>query len=126
MHDTDMAGILYFPRQFRFAHDALEDFLEHEGITFDQLFRRESFAFVIRHAEADYLIPLKVADRLDIHLRITHIGDTSFTIFYEIYLHDGVLAGTAKTVHVCLDSKTRKKIPVPHKWRQSLEKYFKP
>lgn len=125
MHDTDMAGILYFPRQFRFAHDALEDFLEHEGTNFEQLFHKESFVFVIRHAEADYLIPLKVGDRLEIHLKVSHIGETSFTISYDIYRQD-VLTGTAKTVHVCLDSQNRKKIPIPTKWRHSLEKYFEP
>ena len=38
MHDTDLAGILYFARMFRFAHDALEDLLEAEGITFSTMF----------------------------------------------------------------------------------------
>lgn len=126
MHDTDMAGILYFPRQFRFAHDALEDFLESEGMTFEHLFHHESFVFVIRHAEADYLVPLKVGDQLDIHLRVSQIGTTSFTIFYELFKSDGVLAGTAETVHVCLESKSRTKIPIPESWRSSLQKYFNP
>ena len=74
MHDTDMAGILYFPRQFRFAHDALEDFVESIGLTFDHVFRKEKFVFVIVHAEADYLAPLRVGDRLKIEVRIESSG----------------------------------------------------
>ncbi|MEI8125181.1 MAG: thioesterase family protein [Parachlamydiaceae bacterium] len=123
MHDTDMAGILYFPRQFRFAHDALEDFVASLGYTFDQIFHKEHFVFVIVHAESDYLNPLRVSDKLDIHLTIENIGNSSFTVCYKIYKEDKTLSGTAKTVHVTLDAKTRKKIPIPQIFRDLLEKH---
>lgn len=122
MHDTDMAGILYFPRQFRFAHDALEDYVESLGLTFDQLFRNENFVFVIVHAESDYLVPLRVGDRLEIHLGIEKVGQSSFTVVYHIYKLDKTLAGKAKTVHVTLDSKTRTKILIPPSFKKDLEK----
>src|SRR6185437_6447175 len=93
MHDTDMAGILYFPRQFRFAHDALEDFIESIGLTFDDVFRKEHFVFVIVHAEADYLAPLRVGDRIEVALSIEAIGNSSFTVFYQIFKADKMLVG---------------------------------
>lgn len=120
MHDTDMAGILYFPRQFRFAHDALEDFVESLGFSFDQVFHREKFVFVIVHAESDYLAPLRVGDKLDIHLTIENIGETSFTVNYLIYKLDKTLVGKAKTVHVTLESTSRKKIPIPENFKKLL------
>lgn len=125
MHDTDMAGILYFPRQFRFAHDALEDFVETLGYTFDQVFHREKFVFVIVHAEADYLATLRVGDRLEIHLSIDRVGETSFTVLYNIYKMDKTLVGKAQTVHVTLDSATRKKIPIPPHFKMLLEKHLR-
>lgn len=125
MHDTDMAGILYFARQFRFAHDALEDFAESEGLSFDQLFREGEYVFVIVHVEADYLSPLKVGEKLEVHLHIENIGTSSFTVCYDIYKPHKVLAGKAKTVHVTLDGKTRKKIPIPTKLKDKLEKHLK-
>lgn len=124
MHDTDMAGILYFPRQFRFAHDALEDFVESLGFTFQQIFKEENFVFVIVHAEADYLSPLHVGDKLQIHLSISNIGKTSFTVSYDIYKLDGALVGRVKTVHVTLDSHTRKKITIPTFFRNFLEEHI--
>lgn len=124
MHDTDMAGILYFARQFRFAHDALEDFAESEGLGFNDLFHKENFVFVIVHAEADYKQTLRVGDNLEIHLSIDHIGDSSFTVSYRIYKSEKILTGTAKTVHVTLDSKTRKKIPIPHSLREKLKRHL--
>jgi 1,4-dihydroxy-2-naphthoyl-CoA hydrolase len=123
MHDTDMAGILYFPRQFRFVHDALEDLVEKEGMGFDQVFNREDFVFVIVHAEADYLSSLRVGDNLEIHLTCEHVGNTSYTLLYHIF-RGQELVGTAKTVHVTLDNKTRTKIPIPEKVRSMLEKYI--
>jgi 1,4-dihydroxy-2-naphthoyl-CoA hydrolase len=126
MHDTDMAGILYFPRIFRFAHDALEDFVATLGYTFDQVFHRENFVFVIVHAEADYLAPLTVGDKLEVHVKVERIGETSFTVIYHIYKSDKTLAGTAKTVHVTLDSSSRVKMPIPPAFRQVLTEHLQP
>lgn len=124
MHDTDMAGILYFPRQFRFAHDALEDFVEKLGYPFDQVFHKDKFVFVIVHAESDYYTPLKVGDKLEIHLSIEKVGATSFTVLYDIYKQDKTLVGKAKTVHVTLDSINRTKIPIPEDFKKKISEYL--
>lgn len=126
MHDTDMAGILYFAKQFRYVHDALEDLVEKEGFTFDFLFNNSDFVFVIVHAEADYLAPVKVGDLLEIHVEVEDLGNSSFTMSYKIFKANDTMMGKAKTVHVCLESKTRTKIPIPETLRQILEKYKKP
>lgn len=125
MHDTDMAGILYFPRQFRFAHDALEDFVESEGFDFDALFHEANFVFVIVHCEADYYASMRVGDKLEIHVSVEKIGTTSFTMLYRIY-REGKEVGSAKTVHVTLERLSRKKIPLPHEFREMLKKHHKP
>lgn len=124
MHDTDMAGILYFPRQFRFAHDALEDFVESEGFSFHQVFNENNFVFVIVHCEADYYIPLTVGDLLNVHVGVERIGTSSFTMLYEIYKADHTHAGTAKTIHVTLDRINRTKIPLPAIFKDCLEKHL--
>lgn len=123
MHDTDMARRLYFARQFRFAHDALEDFVSSGGMDFDFVFHEATFVFVIVHCEADYFGLLKVGDKIDIHLTVEHIGNTSFTIFYEIFREDKSLVGTVKTVHVTLDRQTQEKLSIPERLRDILEEY---
>lgn len=123
MHDTDMAGILYFAKQFRYVHDALEDLVEKEGFSFDHLFHKSHFVFVIVHAEADYLAPVKVGDLLEVHVEIENLGNTSFTVSYKIFKANDVMIGKAKTVHVSLDAKTRQKIPIPDELRKVLQKY---
>lgn len=125
MNDTDMAGILFFANQFRFVHDAWEDLVESENISFKQILENEPFLFVIVHAEADYLAPLNIGDQLDIHVEVESIGNSSFTMFYQIYTKDKTVVGTAKTVHVTIDKKTRKKIPIPEKLKNLLKKHQK-
>jgi 1,4-dihydroxy-2-naphthoyl-CoA hydrolase len=125
MHDTDMAGILYFARQFRFVHDTFEDFIESEGLNLYQMFQDEKFIFVIVHVEADYYHSLHVGDALDIQLSVERIGTTSFSLSYKIFRSlDHVLIGTAKTVHVCIDKDSRAKCPIPSQFVQSLNKYL--
>lgn len=126
MHDTDMAGILYFAKQFRYVHDALEDLVEKEGFNFDYLFNNSDFVFVIVHAEADYLEPVKVGDLLEVHVEVESMGTSSFTMSYKIFKANDTLIGKAKTVHVCLDAKTRTKIPIPDSLRNVFQKYQAP
>jgi 1,4-dihydroxy-2-naphthoyl-CoA hydrolase len=122
MHDTDMAGILYFAKQFRFMHDAWEDLMEGEGIHFDRMFSGGEYAFVIVHAEADYLSPLKVGDYLEVHVKVDKIGNTSFTAGYQIYREE-TLVGRGNTVHVAIDPVKRVKQPIPEELKKILNKY---
>lgn len=123
MHDMDMAGLLYFPRQFRFVHDTLEDFMSQEGMPFESLFYEKEFMFVIVHCESDYFHPMKLGDHLEVHMVCKEIGRTSFTLLYHIYREDGLELGQAKSIHVTIDKKTRKKIPVPKPLKDVLMKH---
>lgn len=124
MHDTDMAGILYFPRIYRFVNDGLEDLMESEGYGFFKVFNDKNFVCVTVHCEADYYIPLKVGDDLHIHIGVERVGTTSFILVYEIYKADHTHAGTAKTIFTMLDRKTRQKTNIPDLFRKMLEKYL--
>ncbi len=126
MHDTDMAGILFFGSQFRFVQDALEDLMAEEGLSFQSLFAEGEYAFVVVHAEADYLLPIKVGDDLETHLFVEKIGNSSFIVSYTIYNEFKQEVGRAKTVHVTVDTKTRKKILVPIELRTILARYMRP
>lgn len=126
MHDTDMAGILYFPRQFRFVHDALEELVEKEGLSFHEMFHHNPFVFVIVHCEANYLAPVLVGDALTIDVAVESFGKSSFVMDYQIIRdRDKKLVGTAQTVHVTLDRKTRQKIPLPPVVKDKFSKYLK-
>ena len=121
LHDTDAAGLLFFAHQFRIAHDAYESFMEQIGYSFASIFREDDYLLPIVHAEADYTAILNVGDRLAVRLVAEKIGETSFTLAYDLINDSGKSVGTVRTVHVCLDKSQREKRPLPDGLRQALE-----
>ena len=122
LHDTDAAGLLFFSHQFELVHDAYEALLESIGLGFAELIRHKDYFLPIVHAEADYKLPLFVGDRVMIEVSVAAIGTTSFTFAYQLLNEKKKLVGTAETVHVTTDKKSRKKIPLPSDMRQAIEK----
>ena len=76
----------------------------------------------IVHAESNYLKPLAVGDKIAISVKVGSIGKTSFS--FEYMIHKGkILVGTAKTIHVTNNPKTKTKTPLPIKLRKALKNY---
>lgn len=122
LHDTDAAGIIFFANQFKLIHDAYEDLLEEYGWSFEKMLKKTNYFLPIVHAESDYILPVFVGDKIVIAIKVGHIGNTSFS--FEYTLHRGkTLIGRAKTVHVTINQKTRKKMPLPDTMRRALERY---
>lgn len=125
LHDTDTSGILYFGSLFRLTNDALEDFVDHIGTSYLEVLEKSSYAFVVAHIEADYQIPLRLGDRVELRIIVGRLGTSSFTILYEIFkIEDETLVATAKSVHVTIDKATQSKIPIPEDLRTRLEKHL--
>ena len=76
----------------------------------------------IVHAESDYKAPVFVGDKIVITVKVGNIGKTSFSLEYTLK-RSKTLVGTAKTMHVTINQKTRKKIPLPSTLRRALSKY---
>ena len=121
LHDTDAGGIIFFANQFRLIHDAYEELMEKYGWSFRTMLQKTNYFLPIVHAESDYKVPVFVGDKIDITVKVGHIGTTSFSFEYTLK-RGKTLVGTAKTVHVTINQKTRKKIPLPPVMRKALVK----
>ena len=119
MYDTDSAGILYFGQVYRFANDAFESMMENIGLSFHQLFQNGPFLLVIVHSEADYLHMLHIGDPVTVTATVSRIGNTSFEISYQIFKKE-ILCARMKTIHVCLDFKTKEKMALPDTLKSHL------
>ncbi len=124
LHETDAAGVLFFSNQFKIIHDAYESLLESIGYGFAELLRNQDFFLPIVHSESDFKMPLFVGDVLEIQVRVKTIGTTSFCFAYELLNSRRQIVGTAQTVHVTIDKKTRQKIPLPPDMRQRIEHLY--
>ena len=124
LHETDAAGILFFSNQFKIIHDAYESLLESIGLGFAELLRHKNYFLPIVHAESDYKLPLFVGDEIEIQVIVENVGTTSFTFAYQLLNADRKIVGTARTVHVTIDDKTRKKIPLPKEMRLKIDDLY--
>lgn len=124
LYDTDVAGFMFYGAQFRFAHAALEEFLEHVGQPIAKTIRDRVVLFPIVHAEGDYRAPLTVGDRLSVRVVVRALGERSFTIGYRFLLADGREAGSVTTVHAALDPAAGVSCPLPDAVRTAFAPYL--
>jgi acyl-CoA thioester hydrolase len=75
----------------------------------------------VRHIEVDYRAPILADRTVEVVLGPVEVGETSYTVDYEI-VDDGTVAATARTVSVLLDGEGRP-TPLPAAWREALSPY---
>jgi len=122
--DVDAAGIIFYPRALELCHDVYVEFLSDVGFPLHESLEGPWIA-PIRHAEADYLRPLRFGDSVEIALVAAHLGPAAppseATIGYRISsLADGEVAIVAQTVHTFLDRETFRRAAIP----EGLERAF--
>ncbi|CAN2243151.1 FcbC Predicted thioesterase [Candidatus Planktophila vernalis] len=79
---------------------------------------------VVARAEVDFIAPIYDGDTfLDIELWVSAIGNSSFTMTYEIKMK-GELVARVKTVQVTVDMGTKKSHPIDDEQRAFLSKYL--
>ncbi|QLK25736.1 acyl-CoA thioesterase [Natrinema zhouii] len=72
----------------------------------------EDLSFVIANLEISYERPITTDDDPTVALSVTHLGDSSCTMRYEIRA-DGNTAATAETTLVHVDPETKRPSPIP-------------
>jgi acyl-CoA thioester hydrolase len=81
---------------------------------------------VVAKAEVDYLVPIYVGGRFyDITLWVEQIGNSSFTLGYEVIGDNGVVHAKVKTVQVAVSMETKKSRPLTDPEREFLKQHLK-
>lgn len=114
--DTDAQGVVYYGRYNPYFDFARVEYLRSTGLLRDD----GPGEFVMRANDVEYFAPAKFDDELDIEVRVSRIGTTSITYEFAAHLADRTLAVTAHQTLVYIDSKTRRPIPVPDRFREKL------
>ena len=79
---------------------------------------------VVARAEVDYIAPIYEGGAfVDVHLWVESVGNSSFTLNYEIS-SNGVLHARIKTVQVAISMETKKSRPITDIEREFLKEYM--
>lgn len=89
--DTDAAGIVYYANYLKFAERARTEMLRERGFDHRKLDAKDGVAFAVRSCNADYLLPARLDDALEVHTRVTHIGGASLEADQDITREDAIL-----------------------------------
>ena len=89
--DTDAAGIVYYANYLKFAERARTEMLRERGFDHRELDAKDCVAFAVRSCNADYLLPARLDDALEVRTRVTHIGGASLEADQDIAREDAIL-----------------------------------
>jgi len=118
LHDVDHAGVMFFARLFVHAHDAYKDFMAGKGMAIGDMIA-DGARLPIVHASADYLLPLRHGESIDVVLEVGQPGQTSFTVNYVFRCGDELRA-RLQTVHVFVAAQTGLPASLPQAILQQL------
>jgi 4-hydroxybenzoyl-CoA thioesterase len=102
-----------------------EFFSKQLGIDFADVLHERNVSLPTVHVESDFRKRLKYGDRIDIEVRILHIGRTSITWCYWGYRGPSgeELVVEGQNITVCVRADTLEKIEVPEWLRSALTNY---
>ena len=121
-YDCDPAGILFYARLFEISHSIYEEMINSFNLKENYWFN-EKFVVPIIKTDGAYFKPLKGGVTVTVNLSVTLLKENSFELTCEWIDEKGELAAKARTVHVFVDKKSWKKIPIFDELKKSLESH---
>lgn len=123
--DTDAAGVVYFANVLSICHEAYEASLACEAIDLRAFFSGQDIAVPIVHAEVDFRQPLFCGEQYLVQLIPNQLSDNKFELNYLFFgseINENWLS-RAKTIHLCINAKTRERQRLPDYLLHWLERY---
>lgn len=125
--DIDNAGIVYYPRFMHYFHLAIEEFFDSVlKIDYAHVLHQRNLSFPTVHVESDFHRRMKYGDRIDMEVRVIHIGNSSITWGYRGYLEgskDEIVVEGAN-VTVCVKTDSFEKLNIPQWLKEDLTAYM--
>lgn len=79
----------------------------------------EGVHIVIATLDIEFRRPILLDDEVFVDVRVTDLGETSFTMEYRVRA-DGEVAATAESVQVAWDADDAEPLPIPDGWRERI------
>ena len=119
--ETDMAGIVHFANYFRMMEEVEHAYFRSIGLSVSMQHDDIHVGWPRVSAGCEFFGPVKFEEEIELKMRVTRVGDKSFT--YEVeFLLKGKRIALGKTTSVCCAvGNEMKSIPIPKPLRDRLE-----
>jgi YbgC/YbaW family acyl-CoA thioester hydrolase len=119
--EVDAAGIIFYPVVLEYCHDVYVELLDKHGTPLAKALEQREWAAPIRHAEADYFVPLRFGDVIEVSLALAHVEPTEVTLGFRVVLSaTGTVTAVAQTVHTFVALPGFKRCEIPEAVRTAL------
>lgn len=118
--DADPAGVVFYPRAIALAHHAVEDLIRESALGWEAWFNSPTSASPLRHAEADFFLPMRPGQAFTVFTAVEELGTTSVAFLVEFADASGKTAARIRTVHVLIDKSTGRPLALSDEIRRSL------
>ncbi len=122
-YEVDFQQIVHNAIYFYFFEEARIEYLKNLGFSIKGEISIEGSQFVIVHNEADYVEPARLGDALNILVRISRIGRSSFTYELKIVREDGTHICSGRTTVVTIDKNSGRPKSIPEVLRKTVETF---
>ena len=118
--EVDLAGVIHFQNIFRWCHESWEQSMQLYGLSVENIFpsaynqkERTEILLPIVHCQANFFLPIKIGDFLEVILTPKKIDSSSFQIETMFRCKgNNVAKGVIK--HIAINEESRQRCPLPH------------
>lgn len=110
--DTDAGGVVYYANYLKFLERARSEWLRALGFEQPELLGRHGGMFVVKRVEADYLLPARFNDSLNVEAVLIEQNKASLVMAQRILSEDVVLI-TARVTLVWVKENSFKPARIP-------------
>ena len=121
--ETDPQAVVNHAHFFAYFEAARMEYWQAVGFPLEKLRALGADDSVVS-AEATYRAPARFYDRLDVHVRTSRLGRTSYTVeFLATRGEAAEVIAEGRTTHVIVDLQTRRPTPIPDPFRAALQAF---
>lgn len=125
-HEADMQNIVFNANYLVYADiastdyfRALNEFSGANNAAVMDIFEKYGGEIMARHADVDFRAPARFSDIIDMHVRTTKLGNSSFTLQTVMKIGDDVI-NIVHVTYVYFDMKLQKSAALPNEVRDII------
>lgn len=117
-HETDPQEFLFNSRYLEYADVAMAEFFRNLGWPYPVMLR-EGFDPSVVTSTLAFRRPARLDDLVDVHVRCSRVGTSSFVLDFEMLVSQEVICGV-ESVYVNVDPQKAASRPIPSRIADSL------
>ncbi|HVU02176.1 MAG TPA: thioesterase family protein [Polyangiaceae bacterium] len=120
--EVDPQGVVFNGNYLTYFDVGITEYWRALGLAYPDGFLKHGVDTFAVKATIEFSSPARYDDEIDVSVRCSKLGRTSFTTMLAVRRGDELLV-TGEMIYVCVDPKARKPVPVPDAIREKIRDY---